>query len=439
MTDPLSDETDYLAPEFDAKSPDAGRRVLDDVQAFIEQFCVFPNEHCAPVVALWAAHAHMIEHFHTTPRLALLSPELSSGKTRVLEVLHPLTPESEFALSASAAVIFRMLDKKPITLLFDEVDTIFGRRGKDDPNEDLRALLNAGYKRGATVPRCVGPKHEVHRFPVFCPTALAGLGDLPETIMSRSVVIRMRRRAGDERVNPFRTRTHEPVGNELRDMLATWAEQVGREVGAAWPKLPDGVVDRNAEIWEPLISVADAAGGDWPSVARRACDAFCGANSVKATSLGVRLLKDLRTIFGDAKKLTTAEIINRLTKPEDYEEEFELDADAPWAEFKGNPITPRAIANILKKYEVAPTKVKIDGRPLQGYRKEDLWDSWRRYLPPPPKDAEPAEPSEPELSESGGAEVVSLVPQVPEVPDTTGTEGFPCPNCDGEGCDWCAS
>src|SRR5262249_40189985 len=162
-----------------------------DVHAFIRRFCVFPDEHAAVAVSLWAAHAHMVEHFHTTPRLALLSPEPQSGKTRVLDVLHLLVPQSMFALSASPAAIFRTLSKQPITLLMDECDTVFARRGKDDNNEDLRALLNAGYKRGATIPRCVGPQHDVQNFDVYCATALAGLGDLPDTVMSRSVIIRM--------------------------------------------------------------------------------------------------------------------------------------------------------------------------------------------------------------------------------------------------------
>jgi hypothetical protein len=51
----------------------------------------------------------------------------------------------------------------------------------DQSNEDLRALLNSGYKRGATIPRCVGPKHDVQNFTVYCATALAGLGELPDT------------------------------------------------------------------------------------------------------------------------------------------------------------------------------------------------------------------------------------------------------------------
>ena len=139
-----------------------------------------------------------MQHFHTTPRLALLSPEAASGKTRVLEILDLLVSESLLALNVSSAAVFRTLSQKQVTLLFDEVDAIWSKRGKDDNHEDLRALLNAGYKKGATIPRCVGPKHEVTNFPVFGAVALAGLGDLPDTIMSRAVIVRMRRRAPTE-------------------------------------------------------------------------------------------------------------------------------------------------------------------------------------------------------------------------------------------------
>ena len=226
-----------------------GAFLLDEVRAFIRRFCVFPDEHCLTAVTLWAAHAHMAEHFYTTPRLAVLSPEPESGKTRVLEVLSILVPDAMFCLSPSPATVFRKLASQRVTLLIDECDTIFRTRGKDDTNEDLRALLNAGYKRTATIPRCVGPNHEVVDFPVFCATALDGIGDLPDTIMTRSVIIRMRRRP-HEYVEPFRSRVDEPKGHALRDRIAAWAEIVGKDVGDAWPDLPAGIRDRPAEIWE---------------------------------------------------------------------------------------------------------------------------------------------------------------------------------------------
>ncbi len=388
---------DVAAAQNDVPCP------LDDVRAYIGRFCVFRDQHALVSVTLWAAHTHMVGKFHTTPRLMLSSPEAGSGKTRVLEVLHLLVADPMFCLSASPAAIFRTLSIRPVTLLADEVDAIFSKRGAQDSNEDLRAMLNAGYKRGASIPRCVGPRHEVREFPVFCATALAGLGDLPDTVMSRSIIIKMRRRAEHEQVEPFRTREQEEPGHELRARLAAWADTVADACGAAWPALPDGINDRPAEIWEPLLSVADAAGGEWPRLAREACVALCKVSSDRRATLGVRLLADLRIIFDDAEALHTKTILERLHQGDG------LDADAPWRDLHGKALAERGLASLLKKYDVSSIKVKVAGTSLQGYRREHLWDAWQRYLPsaPMPSGAEPVEPAEPGLGQ---------VPPVPQVP-----------------------
>lgn len=386
-----------------------GSKLLDDIKFFIARFCVFPDEHSLTAVTLWAVHTHMIEHFHTTPRLALLSPEASSGKTRVLEVLDLLTPDSLFTLSASPASIFRTLAKTQVTLLFDEVDAIWNRRGKDDTHEDLRALLNAGYKRGSAIPRCVGPNHEVVNFSVYCAVALAGLGDLPDTIMSRSVIIRMRRRSPHEPIEPFRSRRHEPIGYAIRDRLAEWADTVGEATGSAWPELPEGIVDRPAEVWEPLLAVADAAGGNWPEAARKACVELYKVASDRRVSLGVRLLADTRIIFGRADALHTEIILERLIGSDLYG----LDADAPWGDLQGKPLSKRRLASILRPYSIRPRKVTVGGRSLQGYRREHLWDAWERYLPP----LDTAEAELEESPEFDNHTEEASVPPVPEVPD----------------------
>ena len=394
----------------------AREQLLDDLRTFIGRFCVLPDEHCLTAVALWAAHAHMVTEFHTTPRLIASSPEAGSGKTRLLEVLDLLVPNSLLTVKASPAAIFRMLSTKQITLLFDEVDAIWNGRGQDDTHEDLRALLNAGYKRGATIPRCVGPKHEVMSFPVFCAVALAGLGDLPATIMSRAVILRMRRRAPHEQVEPFRARTHEPEGHALRDRLARWATVVGPEAGRSWPTLPEGIVDRPAEVWEPLLAVAESAGGSWPQMARDACLALCKGAQDRRASLGVRLLSDLRIIFKAAKDpeaLHTETIIEQLIHGKNLED------DAPWGDLHGKPLAKRGLASILTKYNVRPVKVTVSGRSLQGYRREHLWDAWLRYLPPP----EPAFPEYPEFTESDQPRAVPEIPLVPEVRQGKGPNG----------------
>jgi hypothetical protein len=365
----------------------------------------------------------MVEHFHTTPRLAMLSPEPGSGKTRVLEILDLLVPNSMLVLSPSVAAIFRTLDQQQVTLLFDESDAIFTKRGDDGQKEDLRALINSGYKRGATIPRCIGNRHEVQCFPVFAATALAGLGDLPDTIMSRAIIVRMRKRAPGERVEAFRTRVHEAEGHRLRDRLAEFAAHVGVRAGADWPELPPGIEDRKAEIWEPLIAVADQAGGHWPETARRACLDLSAVADNRQASLGIRLLDDIRTVFDGADALPTATILARLCGTEPYttdgqNEPIYVAEDAPWAELWGKPLDSRGLARMLRKYDSGSKKIKFDGKSVQGYGRADLWDAWERYLPPVPRSPEPMEPMEP-AEQPRGFSSYTGVPDNSPVPEPT--------------------
>jgi len=348
-----------------------GAELLDTVHTFIKRFVAFPSPACIDTVTLWAAHAHMVEHFHTTPRLAMLSPEPESGKTRVLEILDLLTPRPMLVFSPSVAAIFRKLAQEQITLLFDEVDTIFTKRGKDDQNEDLRALLNAGYRRGASIPRCVGPRHDVEEFAVFAAVALAGIGDLPDTIMTRSIVIKMRRRTAREAVEQYRVRLHEQEGHALRDQLADWAELVGSAAGEAWPALPEVITDRKAEAWEPLIAIADAAGGTWSKRARVASVADVAATRERVPTLGIRLLSDVREAFKERDVLATSDLLEILNNMD----------EAPWGDLRGKPLDSRGLAMRLKKYGVVPKTVRIGTATPKGYTRENLYDAWERYLP----------------------------------------------------------
>lgn len=255
------------------------------------------------------------------PRLAFLSPEPGSGKTRALEIIQTLTPRPLITTDVSPSALFRSISDEAAgrpTILFDEIDAIFGPKAAG--NEDLRSLINSGYRRTGGILRSVreGENHRVVKFPVYAALATAGLGDLPDTIMSRAVVIRMRRRAPNETVEGFRQRIHEPQGHALRDRLAAWADTTREQIDGAWPEMPDGITDRPADVWEPLIAVADAAGGHWPERARAACLALVNASKANDKgSLGIRLLADLRDAFDGAERMTSVAILERLTAMDD--------------------------------------------------------------------------------------------------------------------------
>ena len=355
-----------------------GASLLDDVRAFLARFVAFPSEDTLVAATLWAAHTHALDAFDTTPRLALLSPEPGSGKTRALEILELLVVRPLLTVNVTPAYLFRKVadEAGAPTLLYDEIDTVFGPKAKD--NEDIRGMLNAGYRRGATAGRCVikGKSVETEELPAYAAVALAGLDDLPDTIMTRSIVIRMRRRAPHEHVQSYRRRVHEASGHLLRDRLSAWVEQAWHRIDDAWPELPPSIEDRNADVWEPLLALADAAGGHWPDTARRSAVALVALAQGQAGGLGIRLLADLRAVFAKAgaDRLSTDDIIEAL---------LDLD-ESPWADIRGKAIDSRTLARRLGKYDVKPKQLRMGERNTRGYERTDLADAWGRYLPPSP-------------------------------------------------------
>jgi len=399
-----------LAAEVDAPAwlgPSPGALLLDDVQAFLARFVAFPSAHTATAVVLWAAHAHLMGAWETTPRLAFLSPEPGSGKTRALEIIELLVPRPVSAVNMSPSALFRVIGREEglPTVLFDEVDAIFG--GKSPSQEELRGLLNAGYRRGAKTYRSVptGKKIVVEEIEAFAAVALAGLGDLPDTLMSRAIVVRMRRRAPGETVEPYRRRVHGDDGEALRERLAAWAESKEIEASGAWPDMPDSIVDREADCWEPLLTVADLAGGHWPQTARVAAVAAVADTSTKRETLGVKLLADIRTAFAGAEQMATAALLESLNGID----------ESPWGDLRGRPLDARGLSRLLSKYGVKPTTIRTGSGTPKGYRATDLHDAWARYLTP-----------------------VSLSLEASATSATTATIRN-CVRCDGDGCSWCAA
>ena len=361
--------------------------VLDAVEQFLARFVVYPSEHERRAHVLWIAHAWLMDCWESTPRIAFLSPEPGSGKSRALEVTEPLVPRPVHAVNTSPAYLFRKVsdDAGPPTILYDEIDTVFGPKAKD--NEDIRGMLNAGHRKGATAGRCVvrGNRVETEELPAYCAVALAGLDDLPDTIMTRSIVVRMRRRAPNEKVEPWRLRINGPQAEELHLRLAAWTESIATDLITAmvWPAMPAGIEDRDADVWEALLAVADLAGGRWPADARASAVTLVTASRGKAHSIGVQLLADIRSVFrsiGD-DKLTTDQLVRALS---DLEE-------SPWKTIrKGESLDPRGLAVRLSKYGIGSKTQRHGETVFKGYARAQFDDAWNRYLPAAPSPSDSA-------------------------------------------------
>ncbi|QLG36246.1 DUF3631 domain-containing protein [Streptomyces sp. CB04723] len=357
--------------------------VLDELRAAIGRYVVLPSEEALTAVTLWVAASHIQPALQHAPRLAVVGPTKGCGKSRVLDVLHETVSRPMMTVNTSPEVVFRVIGEDPPTLLVDEADTIFGPKAGD--KEDLRGLLNAGHQRNRPAWRISGPEHKPTAFPTFAMAALAGIGDLPDTIMDRAIVLRMQKRKPGEKIAAFRSRYSVPELNALRDRLASWLIPLRATVDRLVPAMP--VEDRAADTWEPLVIVADLAGGHWPARARTACLAMTRNEVVQdeQTTLKTRLLRDIRRVFehhGDTEALRSHDLLAALVQ----------DAEAPWAEYGTKGLNAYHLANLLRDFGISPANHRFEnGRQAKAYARNQFLDAWARYCPDPASPAPAAE------------------------------------------------
>jgi hypothetical protein len=246
-------------------------------------------------------------------------------------------------------------------------------------------VLNAGYVRGATVPRVVGKNNDtVKDFRVFCAKALAGLGDLPETISSRAVKITLARRKKDEPLQRLRRRTAQAEAQPLHDTLVAWAEANVEALRNARPDVPEALGDREADIWEPLLAIADMAGGDWPGHAREAAVELRRGRA-PVESVGVALLRAIADIFagrGRPDRIFTPDLLHALVQRDDGPWPAKWGREVDQAEADGTVPrkAARALALMLEGYDIRPKQIRIGEKNGRGYELATFADAFARYV-----------------------------------------------------------
>jgi hypothetical protein len=361
---------DAARPYEPAVEDSAG--LLDEVAAFIRRYVVMTDVQ-AWAAALWVAHTHAAKAAETTPYLHVTSAEKKSGKTRLLETLSVVVARKWFTSRVSAAVLVRKIDADMPTLLLDETDAAF--KGEKEYAEALRAVLNAGYRRGGVASLCVknGADFALRNFSVFSPKAIAGIGRLPDTVQDRAIPIVLKRRAPHEPVQRFRWREVEDEGNGISERLDKWTAAHYRALEAARPDVPAELDDRAADGWEPLLAIGDEAGGDWPERSRIAAVSLSAGVERDDDSLGVRLLRDIRAVFeeGGMERLASAQLVADLNGIE----------EGPWGDLRGKALDKSSLARLLRPYGVRPHQIRVGEKTLKGYERGDFVDPWARYVP----------------------------------------------------------
>ena len=344
--------------------------MLDSVVTFIRRYVAF-GDHQADTIGLWTAHTHAFDAAEVTPYLHITSVEKRSDKTRLLEVLELLVHRPWLTGRVTPAVLSRKIDAERPALLLDESDAAFN--SDKEYSQTLRSILNTGHRSGGKASVCVGQGANIgfRDLSTFCPKAIAGIGKLPDTVADRSIAITLKRRTPAETVERFHRRKVETEAATLREKVASWTSTL--DLRESQPIILEELDDRAADGWEPLLAIADAAGGDWPRRARDAALELSAGLEHEDQSLGIRLLTDIKGVFDkkDVEAIPSKELLDALLAIE----------VAPWSDLEHRPLDARRLAKTLKPYGIEPKLIRMASETPRGYQHTNFLDVWERYLP----------------------------------------------------------
>lgn len=345
-----------------------GADLLDKIIIMVNGYLSSPKG-AAEAMALWVLHTHVFEAAEFAPRLSFVSPLPECGKTTALSLITRMVSRPLPSSNCSTAVVFRIIEATKPTLIIDEGDTFI----KD--NNELRGVLNSGHAREmAYVIRSAGDDHEPRQFSTWAPMAIAVIGKLPATLRSRSIEIPMQRRPHNRRIKRLRRNSYGELA-EIASMAARWAaDSLDRLVGDE-PDIVEGLNDRANNNWEPLFSIADLIGGEWPERARNTAMTLSG--NIEEMLPKALLLADIKLIFDEsgADRLPSQTICDRLAAME----------DRPWPEWgrSNKAITTNALARLLKDFKISPGSIRMgpgsDNTP-KGYKRSQFKEVFASYL-----------------------------------------------------------
>ena len=301
----------------------------------------------------------------------------------IAATLEKLANRPLIAANITPSALFRVIEETQPTLLIDEADTFL--RGRNA----MQGILNAGYDReGAYVMRVAGraepfttgdarfaegnegrrswAKTRLARYSVWCPKVMAGIGTLPETLADRCVVITMQRKAPADACERLRTLRSE----EVRSRCAAFVRERSGEIAKAEPEIPGELNDRAADIWEPLLVIADLAGGEWPALARKAAQQLSVRQS--STEAVGHLLREVCALFTQAgrERMFSREILAGL----------ENLSGRPWESLrKGRELSAWWLGAQLREAGMQRRTIRIEGEVGKGYALEELAEAMERW------------------------------------------------------------
>ena len=396
--------------------------LLTDIEAVIKRHVILAD-HAAAALAVWVLHTYTFEMRDTVAYVAIESPEKRCGKTTLLSVLAAMAAKPLIASNITVGALFRSVHTCMPTLFIDEADTFMAG------NSTMRGIINSGNtRRTAYVLRLsAGRKNQVgehgtrpypradslsqreragvreshsNQYPLpvhnegaaaeslhhppestdsglkkyscWCPKVIAMIGEVPDTIADRSIVVKMARKLTTEACAPL----SELNTADIKSKCARFALDMAQGIAAS-PKIRcDGLNDRAADTFDPLFVIARLAGPDWEAKLRAA--ALSLASTADTENSGAGLIMDIMDIFADTlvEKMFSRDLVTQLRE-----------GSVKSQTLKYSSINEYQISRILRHYHVRSAYIRIGKEVSRGYHASDFREALTRYVSHADKEA----------------------------------------------------
>jgi DNA primase len=224
--------------------------VFRAVYDLFTQFVDFRSDVESAILALWTIGTYFYTMFPAYPYLALNGPK-NSGKSTVMRVMQPLAFNMVSTSDPTGPSMFRLIHYTSCTVGIDEAERY--HNPKDPGMQQIRQLLNSGYKQGMPAIRLIGEDMKPQAFDVYSPKILAAIAGLEDILASRCIAIPMRRT--DRKMPSF---PPDFDGASIRHKMYTLALIAFPHVYTNYFERPElhTLHNRSSELWSPLVALA---------------------------------------------------------------------------------------------------------------------------------------------------------------------------------------
>jgi hypothetical protein len=348
--------------------------LFDELSTAFKSFIKLTDEQ-ADAIASWVILSYFVEKpeeqqlLDYLPILNISSPERQCGKSTLKDLIYELVPRPLNTENCTEAALFRLINAKMPTLLIDESENFIHR-------PELRTILNGGYQKTGVVHRQGGKTwEETQQFSTWCAKCITGIGTLHDTLQSRCITIRLKRKLNTDQVlrkNIVLKDDPEFFLNLKRKIIRFYLDY-NNEILNKQLEMPLELDDRSQNNWEGIYKIASVI--DEKCLARiKTASISLGKNALSEDSEGIQLLKDIKEICNDDPEVSafpSGALTICLNKMEDKQ----------WISYnRHRGIDQSQLSRLLKPYEIHPKQQKIDGRNIRGYKRDDFEDAFKRYL-----------------------------------------------------------